>query len=297
MAGTIRQVDPVAQRYMAEARQEESRNNLKKAVKRYEKITDKHPLAVEAPYARFRTGQLREQLGDPIDAFDEYQKLIELYPDSPYYSEALKRQRELAFGAATGTVKNKVFWTFNVSMDSSIVTQWLNHVCDNAPFSSTAPEAKKILGDYLSKREHTAEAIAAYQSIGDNYPNSSLAPGALIRVAELYMGAREGGDQSYSNLAKAQETYEDFLQRYPHSSLAPQARQGLKTVRGLIVQNKLENGEYYMNRMKDHHAAIFCFEEVVAAEKENPQAAAKARQYLTKLKGTANGTASKKASE
>lgn len=283
-AGTVKMVDPLAQKYLAQAKQEEANNRLKKAIKRYDDIVDDCPMSVEAPYALFRMAQLREQLNDPQDAFDHYQRLIERYPDSSYYTQALKRQRELAFGAATGKLKNKVFWTFDVSMDPAIVTKWLNNVCDNAPFSSTAPEAKKILGDYLARRDRKDEAIETYQSIVDNYPNSPLAPAAQLSVAELYSNSKMVGDLSYSNISKAQESYEEFLQRYPNSSMAPKARQGLAQVRQHMVQRKLEIGEYYMNRMKDTNAAIFYFQEVVAAEKTNPQAAKKARAYLVKLK-------------
>lgn len=282
-AGTLRQVDPLAKKYLAQAQQEEKNNRPKKAIKRYDDIVDDCPLSVEAPYALYRMGQLREQLGDPMDAFDHYQRLIERYPDSAYYKPALTRQKDMAFAAATGKMRNKVFGLFNVSMDPSVVTKWLNNVCDNAPYSSYAPEAKKILGDYLSRRDQIPDAIAAYQSIVDNYGNSSFAPGAQLRVAELYSNSRMTGDLSFSNIAKAQEAYEEFLQRYPNSSQAPKARQGLAQVRQYMVQRKLEIGEYYMNRMKDTSAAIFCFREVVAAEKTNPKAAAKAREYLRKL--------------
>lgn len=282
-AGTLRQVDPLAQKYLAQARQEEKNNRPKKAIKRYDDIVDDCPLSVEAPYALFRMGQLREQLGDPMDAFDHYQFLIERYPDSAYYKPALTRQKEMAFAAATGNMKNKVFGLFNVSMDPSVVTKWLNHITDNAPYSNDAPEAKKILGDYHAKRDQIPEAIAAYQSVVDNYGNSPFAPGAQLRVAELYADSPMTGGLSFSNIARAQEAYEEFLQRYPNSSQAPKARQSLARVRQHMVQRKLEIGEYYLNRMKDTSAAIFCFREVVAAEKTNPKAAVKAREYLRKL--------------
>lgn len=283
-AGTIRQVYPQAQKYLAEAKKEEDNKRYKKAIKNYKKIAENYPLAVEAPYARFRKAQLHEALNDPFDAFDEYQKLIEKYPDSSYYTQALVRQKEMAFSAAGGQLKNKLFWTFDVSMDPTLVVKWLNNVCDNAPFSETAPQAKKILGDYLLKRNRLPEAIEAYQSLVDNYPNSSLAPEAQLKVAEIYANDRTTGARSYTNITRAQEAYEEFLLRFPGHSLVSKARKGLAEVRSNMVDRKLEIGEFYMNRMKDYSAALFCFEEVVAESKTNSAAAAKAQKYIEDLK-------------
>lgn len=268
---------------MAEAKKMEEQNRLKKAIGKYDDIVEDCPLSVEAPYALLRMGQLREQLNDPQDAFDHYQWLIERYPDSSYYKQALQRQKEMAFAAATGKLTNKVLWLYKVNMDSSVVIKWLNSVCDNAPFSSSAPEAKKVLGDYLLQRDRKDEAIEAYQSIVDNYPHSPFAPEAQLKVAEVYAQSRMTGDLSFSNILKAQEAYEEFILRYPGHSQISRARTGLAGVRQYMVQRKLEVGEYYMFRMKDRDAAMFSFQEVIAGEKANPEAAAKAREYLKQL--------------
>ena len=144
--GTVRMVDQQAIALMQEARAKEAKNDLSGAIKKYRRVVEKHPLSREAPQARFRMAELYEARKEPADAFDQYQKLIDRHPDSPLYKQAMARQKEMAFGAASGALTNRVLWMFDVRMDPKNVTEWLNHVRDNAPYAPTAPQAMNVLG-------------------------------------------------------------------------------------------------------------------------------------------------------
>lgn len=282
-AGSVRLVNPEAQALMNEARGFEQKNKISKAIKKYKKLVEEHPVAVEAPAAQFRIAQLELGQKEYIDSFDAYQKFIERYPNSPLYKQALQQQKAMAFDAARGKLTNKVLWTWDVEMDSTNVVKWLNSVCDNAPFASSAPEALSVLGDYLVNRKRYDEAIVTYQKIVDNYPNSHFSPASQLAVADLYRGVHSEKSRNHVNMMRAQEAYEDYLQRYPGNSGAKTARSGLSDVRRLMVDRKLETAEYYLNRMKDRDAAIFTYQEVVSQAKTNPEAAAKARTRLKEL--------------
>ncbi|MEF2893581.1 MAG: tetratricopeptide repeat protein, partial [Akkermansia sp.] len=184
--GTVRMVDQKAISLMQEARGKEEKNDLSGAIKKYKRVVEKHPLSREAPQARFRMAELYEARKDPAEAFDQYQKLIDRHPDSPLYAKAMERQKEMAFGAASGALTNRVLWMFDVRMDPRNVTEWLNHVRDNAPYAPSAPQAMNVLGNYLATRGRMKEAIEAYQNLVDNHPDSPLAPTAQLQIATLY---------------------------------------------------------------------------------------------------------------
>ncbi len=281
--GSVRLVDDGARKLMLAAKEEEAKKDFDGAIDVYEKIVEKHPLSLEAPQARFRMAQLYEMDKDYSDAFDHYQKLIERHPDSPLYAKALQRQKEMAFGAAAGKVRNSMIWGIETAMDRTIVTKWLNKVRDNAPFAPSAPQAMSVLGAFLAERGQMAEAIAAYQKVVDDYPNSPLTPTALLKIATLYRQAASDGDKNHVNVARAQEAYEDYLQRFPNSSQTKNVRADLSTMKRDLVNQQLEVAEYYLVKMKDVDAAIFCFQEVVTKADINPAAAAKARARLKAL--------------
>ena len=264
--GTVRMVDQQAIALMQEARAKEAKNDLSGAIKKYKRVVEKHPLSKDAPQARFRMAELYEARKEPADAIDQYQKLIDRHPDSPLYKQAMERQKEMAFGAASGALTNRVLWMFDVRMDPKNVTEWLNHVRDNAPYAPTAPQAMNVLGSYLAARGRMKEAIEAYQNLVDNHPHSPLAPTAQL-----------------VNVARAQEAYEDYLQRYPTSARAGAARSDLAAMKRELVAQQLEVAEYYLTKMKDTDAAIFCYQEVASKGSVNPAAAAKAKARLKKL--------------
>lgn len=281
--GTVRMVDRQAVDLMQAARAEESENDLAGAIKKYKRVVEKHPLSKESPQARFRMAELYEARKDPSEAFDQYQKLIDRHPDSPLYKRAMARQKEMAFGAASGALTNRVLWMFDVRMDPKNVTEWLNHVYDNAPYASTAPQALNVLGNYLAERGRMKEAIEVYQKLVDKHPASPLAPTAQLRIATLYRQAAADGDRNHVNVARAQEAYEDYLQRYPNSSRAGAVRSDLAAMKRELVAQQLEVAEYYLTKMKDTDAAIFCYQEVVSQARINPEAAAKAKARLKTL--------------
>jgi outer membrane protein assembly factor BamD len=140
-----------------------------------------------------------------------------------------------------------------------------------------------IWGKYLSDRDRNKEAIDVYQKLVDSYPTSPYAPGAQLAIAKIYHGAEGEGDRNNANVMRAQEAYEDFLQRYPNHPQSGEARKGLTEIRRSLVRQKLEIGDYYLNRMKDRSAAVFSYQEVAAEGATDPESAAKAKAKLKAL--------------
>lgn len=84
-------------------------------------------------------------------------------------------------------------------------------------------------------------------------------------------------------MARAQEAYEDYLQRYPNTAKAGAARADLAAMKRELIAQQLEVAEYYLTKMKDTNAAIFCYQEVASKGGANPAAAAKAKARLKQL--------------
>lgn len=280
-AGTLRNVDTQAGQLMAEGQAYEASGKLRKARKKYERVVERHELSLEAPDALMRIGAIWLATKDPIEAFDAYQKLINKYPGSTYYEQALNKQLDLALGATQGRIKNEVFGFFSSNIDPSKVYDWVKKIADNAPYADITPRALNMLGHYLVARNQGIEAIDAFQKIVDNHPNTVFAPEAQLIIAELYSGKSPCKGRDWFNMNKAQEAYENYLLKFSKST--DKATQGLAFVRKDLVERKLKIADYYLERMKDTSAATFYYQEVVAAAKENPAAAAQAQARLKDL--------------
>jgi outer membrane protein assembly factor BamD len=107
------------------------------------------------------------------------------------------------------------------------------------------------------------EAAAAYQTVLDKYPSSSIADDAVYQIGYIYMqvGAT-GHSEDLSALVQAKNTFEDFLLQYPNSEKAAQARDNLKTLGGKESGDLLTIAKFY-DRYKNYRAAAIYYNDVM----------------------------------
>lgn len=282
-AGIVQATDAKADALMSEAKRLQAAGKAKKAESRLEEIAYSHALAPCAPKARFMLGESLERRGEYRDAFKQYGKIVERYEGSPLYAQALNRQLAMAKAAASGKIKGRVLWMWDVPMDSSVVIEWLESIIKSAPYGDMAATASSILGDYHLRHRNYDEAVAVYRRLVENYPDSRYAPSAQMMMAQILASSKTRGNQNLIHLDKALDAYNDFPLLFPGHEDSDKARSGARQMEKLLVQQELEVGRYYLERAREYGSAIFCFENVIRQKSVNPEAAAEA----TKLKAEA----------
>ncbi len=284
-AGSVRAVDPAADALMTQATALQQQNKQSAAISKLKELVRMHPLAPNAPQARFLLGQLFEQKRDYREAFKQYAKLIDSYQNSELYASALNRQMSLALNAASGKLKTPVLWgAWDTNMESKVVEDWLQAIIDKAPYNDTAATAASILGKYLVEKGEYEKARRVYAQLSERYPDSPYAPSAQLMLAQLWKDSRTRGDRNLVNVRNAQEAYEEFTLRFPNHPDAGKALQQASDMSRQIVQQELDVGKYYLDRSKEYQAAIFCFEDVIRQKNTNPEAAREAETLLQKAR-------------
>lgn len=270
-----------AKEYQKEGRMSKSRSPLKEIV-RY------HALAPNAAEARFLLGKAYEATEDYRDAFKEYGKLIDRYPQSELYADALNRQLAMAMDAASGKLTVPVLWgAWNTTMESSVVVKWLREIVEKAPYNDMAATATSILAKYLVDQDRPEDARVEYARLVEKYPDSRYAPDSQLMVAQLWASSHTRGDNNLVNLSNAREAYEEFTLRFPNHPEAKKAMGEALNMDRLMVHQQLEVGRYYLERSREYTSAIFCFEDVIRQKNINPEAAKEAESLLTKAKKAA----------
>lgn len=285
-AGSVAGQDAVADTLLAEARSLRQAGKLSKAESKYKRIAEFRTLAPVAPEARYELGQVYEAQKDYREAFRQYSRLIELYPQSSLYKVALDRQLAMAFSAAKGEMQVDVlFGAWSAPMDSGVVIDWLRTIIAKAPYNDMAATASSILAGYLVEQDRPDEARLEYARLVETYPDSPLAPDAQLMVAGLWANRNTRGDaDSLVNLTHAREAYEEFCLRFPKHKDTRKAYSSAADMDRLLVNQQLEVGRYYLERAREYPSAIFCFEDVIRQQKINPEAAAEAQQLLEKAR-------------
>src|SRR5438046_5116555 len=67
----------------------EKEGNAKRAIKAYKSLVKRYPKDILAPGALYRSAQLQEQLHDYTPAAASFGQLVEKYPGSPHFEEAI----------------------------------------------------------------------------------------------------------------------------------------------------------------------------------------------------------------
>lgn len=279
--GSVRASDPVADSLMAQADAAKAEKHLSREEKCLKEIVQYHELAPNAAEARYRLGQVYEAKEDYREAFKSYSKLIDAYPQSSRYSDALNRQLALAMSGANGTLRTPVLWgAWHTEMESTVVIEWLRTIIAKAPYNDMGATASSILAKYLVEIEKYDDARLEYRRLVENYPDSSFAPEAQLMLARLWAEDHTRGNRNLVNLTNAREAYEEFSLRFPHHKDAGKALAQASDMNRLLVQQELEVGRYYLERSREYASAIFCFEDVIRRRKDNPEAAAEAGKLL-----------------
>ena len=283
--GQVKAVDPEAEALMAEALEYQKEGKTRKSRNALKEIARYHSLAPNAPQARFMLGKSYESTDDYRDAFKEYSKLIDRYPQTDLYAEALNRQLAMAMDAASGRMKVPVFWgAWETTMESSVVVEWLRDIVGKAPYNDMAATASSILAKFLLDQERPDEARQEYARLVEKYPDSRYAPDAQLMVAQLWANSHTRGDNNLVNLSNAREAYEEFNLRFPKHAEASKALSEAANMEKLMVHQQLEVGRYYLDRSQEYTSAIFCFEDVIRQKETNPEAAAEAATLLAKAR-------------
>lgn len=231
------------------------------AIPAYRQFLKSFPASSLASRAQYRIAELVESTGDLSKAFDAYEALILRYPDTPEFEKAVTKQVLIANTYLGG--KKLTFFGMAIVPATDRAEQMFAAILKNAPFSKNAPVAQFNLGLTYEKQGKVKEAAAAYQTVLDKYPSSSIADDAVYQIGYIYMqvGAT-GHSEDLSALVQAKNTFEDFLLQYPNSEKAAQARDNLKTLGGKESGDLLTIAKFY-DRYKNYRAAAIYYNDVM----------------------------------
>lgn len=238
------------------AKAADSGGKRSRAIKLYEKVADKYPLAPSAPEARYRQAELLEEEGSIVKSFDAYQLFLTRYQGSGNYSKAIDRQTSMAQRAADGEVKSS-FAGLKTKLSTKQVVGMLEKLRDNAPRSATAAKAQFTIGELHQGKKEAKEAIEAYRKLVRDQPESSYAPEALFRVGVVLMEEADRGNRNQATLDLAGEAFSDYLIQYPGHPKNAEARRLSKNLNSRELDRSLEIAEFYYKTGQMESAKVY----------------------------------------
>jgi outer membrane protein assembly factor BamD len=251
---------------IAEAAEKEG--NLKRAIKAYSSLVKRHPKDALAPGALYRKAQLQEQQHDYIRAAESFRQLVEGYPSSPHFDEAIEAQFRIGEMYLAGKKTRVLGIPFGSSMDNAV--NIFAAVVRTAPNGKYTARAQFDIGLAREKQGATEAAIQAYQAVVDKFPNETVAADAQYQIGYIWLKAARSGAQDMAAINNARTAFQDFLVRYPTSEKAGQARANLELIERKQTTSSYEVAKFY-DKQKYYRAAVIYYNEVIRQQPGSTQ--------------------------
>src|SRR5213075_1265558 len=261
----------------------EKENNPKRAIRAYKTLVKRHPKDALASTALYRAAQLQEQTHQYTPAADSYLQLVERYPSSPHFDEAVEGQFRVGEVYLNGK-KLKVLGIPIASALDRAVTIFSN-VVRTAPYGRYTARAQFNIGMAREKQGANDAAIQAYQAVVDKFPNEPIAVDAQYQIGYIWFTAAQLGTNDAAAAGNAKTAFQDFLFHYPKSEKAPQARKDLDILEHKQTSNSYKVAKFY-DKQKYYRAAVIYYNEVIRQQpgsKESSEAKKRIDQLRAKF--------------
>ena len=238
----------------------EKEGNIKRAIKAYKSLVKHHPKDTLAPGALYRSAQLQEQLHEYTPAAESFSQLVEKYPGSPHFEEAIEAQ----FRVGEIYLNGKKLKFLGIPLASALdraVTIFAN-VVRTAPYGRYTARAQFDIALAREKQGANDAALQAYQAVVDKFPNEPVAVDAQYQIGYIWFTASQTGTKDAAAAANAKTAFQDFLFHYPKSEKAAQARANLDILEHKQTANSYKVAKFY-DKQKYYRAAVIYYNEVI----------------------------------
>jgi outer membrane protein assembly factor BamD len=238
----------------------EKDGDIKRAIRAYKTLVRRHPKDALAPTALYRAAQLQEQNRQFTPAADSYLQLVERYPSSPHFDDAMEGQ----FRVGEIYLNGKKLRVLGIPVASALdrAVSIFANVVRTAPYGRYTARAQFDIGLAREKQGANDAAIQAYQAVVDKFPNEPIAVDAQYQIGYIWFTAQQLGTNDAAAAGNAKTAFQDFLFHYPKSEKAAQARKNLDILEHKQTTNSYKVAKFY-DKQKYYRAAVIYYNEVI----------------------------------
>jgi outer membrane protein assembly factor BamD len=261
----------------------EKEGNTKRAIKAYKGLVKHHPKDALAAGALFRAAELEEQSHDYLRAAQSFRQLVERYPGSPHFDEAIEGQFRIGEIYLAGKKLRLLGIPVASSLERAVAI--FASVVRTAPYGKYTARAQFDIGLVREKQGANDAAIEAYQAVVDKFPNEPIAVDAQYQIGYIWFHASQTGTKDIAAASKAKTAFQDFLFHYPNSEKAAQARADLDKLEQKQTSSSFEVAKFY-DKQKYYRAAVIYYNEVIRQQpgsRESDRAKKRIDELRTKV--------------
>jgi outer membrane protein assembly factor BamD len=241
----------------------EKEGNLKRAIRAYRILVQRHPKDALAPGALFRAAELQEQTHNYIVAAQWFSALVEKYPSSPHFEEAIEAQFRIGQMYLAGKKLKFLGIPLASSMDRAV--EVFAEVVRTAPYGKYTARAQFDIGLAREKQGLNDAALQAYEAVVEKFPDEPVAADAQYQIGYIWFTAARTGTKDSAAMTNAKIAFQDFLFRYPNSEKVAQTRANLQLLERKQTATSFNVAKFY-DKQKNYRAAVIYYNEVIRQE-------------------------------
>lgn len=238
------------------------------------------PNAEEAPAAQLYYARRLDERGKLQAAFDAYQHLVDRYPGRFEFNEVLERQMRLAKTLMDRRKGRFLFLPGFAAPERAIPL--FEKIVASAPEGAFAAEAYVLIGAAHERAYAYDEAIDAYFTALNRYPDSPFAAQAAFAQARCHVELSEDAPNDGRALAEAIAACTLFLQRHPEAEPRGEIESSLARLRDRQAAAAFARARYYDRILHKPESARIEYRRFLALFPDAPQAA-EARDRIAQL--------------
>ncbi|QSR85762.1 outer membrane protein assembly factor BamD [Methylacidimicrobium sp. B4] len=238
------------------------------ALRAFNVLVRRWPYSFFAPEAQFRIAECLEKRGDFLKADKAYDKMIQKYPASSFFEQALERKLAIGNLYLAGEPQRLLGVPFGPSVKTAV--DIYESIIRAAPYGRLAPIAEFQLGLARTQEKKYTEAIAAYSRILDKYPNSELADDAQYQLGYTWYVSALATAYDQSSGEKAMEAFEDYIVRYPLGDKVAAAREHLVLLKKRATLGSFNIATFY-EKTRNYKAAFIYYSDVIRQNPDSEQ--------------------------
>jgi len=215
------------------------------------------PLSDYAAQAQYMMGRCREARTQDKLAFEEYQKVLDLYPKVENFDEIIERQFAIANRFLAGQwFKIWGYIPFFASMEKTAAMY--GDIIENGPYSEVAPASQMNIGSAKENQSLYSEAVKAYEKAADRYHDrKQVAADARFRAGLAYTKQARTADYDQNVAGQAIATFTDFMALYPDDKRVEQASDLITSLREEQAHGSFRIAQFYEKKKRWDGALVY----------------------------------------
>ena len=202
------------------------------------------------------------RLGDWMEAYYEYEELVDLYPESDLFIPALEREYEIADGYLNGH-KEKFLGLAILGQETEAV-EMLHRIQLRSPGSPLAEKCLLRTGNHYYASSEFDLAGDVYEYFVKNYPRSPEVPRVKLRQAFANYAQFRGLKFDATPIIDAREQLGAIVARYPKLAEEENIGPVIDRIDEAFARKLFQTGEFYI-RTHEPKAAVYTWRYLIKA--------------------------------